>query len=459
MIVGKKLDRRTFLRCAGTCLALPLLDAMVPALGKAAARKSPTRVAFCYVPNGVVMDAWRPRFGTERQFGSVALPPELPRVTKQLLPYRDDILMLDSLTCNGGRELNDGPGDHARAMTGFLTGIHLTGASRKEMRASTSVDQVIASRKGSATRFASLELTCDEGLAGADCDGGYGCLYTNNLSWRTPFTPAPAEVRPRAVFERLFGPGGPERDGSRQQAAASQMQGSVLDAVLSSAKRLMATLGPSDRLKMDEYLFAVRDIEKRIEKTENESAGKRLPRSALAVPGPDVPEQLRDHARVMADLIVAAFQTDSTRVVTWALGVEGSLRPYREIGISEPHHALSHHGNDPEKIEKLTRINELHMNQFAYLLEKLKSTTDGDGTLLDHAMIVYGSGLSDGNQHQHDHLPILVAGRGNGTLRPGRYLRFPNETPLSNLWVSVLHRMGLPEERVGDSSGALTGLG
>jgi hypothetical protein len=296
-------------------------------------------------------------------------------------------------------------------------------------------------------------LGCEEGLQGGNCDSGYSCAYSNTIAWRTPSSPLAPEVRPRAVFERLFGEGDFERDPVKR-AQVQQARGSILDIVLSSAQSLKGKLGATDQRKLDEYLFAVRDIEKRIEKVEQSAKEQVLP-EGMDAPSASVPVIFKDHSRLMFDLMAAAFQTNATRVITLLMGVEGSGRPYREIGISEGHHGLTHHMGDKEKIEKVTQINELHVQQFAYFLEKLKSTQDGDGTLLDHSMIVYGSGLADGNRHQHDHVPTVLAGRGNGTLRPGRFVKYPDETPLGNLWVSLLNRMGVNDAQVGDSNGDL----
>ncbi|HUP58282.1 MAG TPA: DUF1552 domain-containing protein [Bdellovibrionota bacterium] len=458
MSFGKRLDRRTFLRGLGVAIALPLFDAMVPAMARASEKRRPTRVAFCYAPNGIIMDHWMPggRSGglSELKAGDLPLPAELPRVSRMFLPFRNEILMIDSLASEGQRSRGEGPGGHARAMSSYLTATRPKRTLGKDLRAGVSVDQMLAAEAGRKTRLASLELSCEEGLQGGSCDVGFSCAYTNNLSWRTPSAPVPAEVRPRAVFERLFGERDPEND-PRLRAAAREMRASILDASLSSAKELMGALGPGDRRKLDEYLTALRDIEKRIERTEKEGFAK----APFGPPAAAVPENFEEHARLMADLLVAAFQTDSTRVATWVLGVESSMRTYREIGVPEAHHGLSHHRGDPEKIEKVTRINELHARSAAYLLKRLKGTPDGDGSLLDHSMIVFGSGLSDGDKHSPERLPTILAGRGNGTLRPGRLIRYAGETPIANLWVSILERMGVREARVGDSQGPLSGLG
>jgi hypothetical protein len=314
------------------------------------------------------------------------------------------------------------------------------------------VDQVAAHRLEGKTRFSSLELGCEEGVQGGSCDNGYSCAYSNSISWRTPSSPMPAEIRPRAVFERLFGTGDLDPNPAHR-AREARYQKSVLDLVSGDATRLSAQLGGADKRKLDEYLFSIRDVEKRIENAEKSSA--QVPRPSMSAPDASIPTEFSEHARIMFDLMTLAFQTDSTRVATVLLALEQSPRAYPEIGIPEAHHGLTHHQGDKEKIEKVTQINCFHAKQFAYLLGKLKSTQDGDGTLLDHVMITYGSGLSDGNAHDHANLPLALAGRGCGQLRPGRHVRYATETPMSNLFVAMLDRMGVPVESIGDSNGEL----
>jgi Protein of unknown function (DUF1552) len=451
MIVGKSLERRTFLRGLGAAVSLPLLDAMIPALANPATVKagSPCRMAFVYVPNGIIMDQWTPQVEGE----IAALPAELPRVSAPFALFRDDIMMLGGLTNNGGRALGDGPGDHGRAGAAYLTSTHPKKTFGKDIQTGISVDQIAAQHIGSETRFASLELGCEDGVQGGNCDNGYSCAYSNSISWRAPSTPMPPEVRPRAVFERLFGAGDYEPDPVKR-ARMQKYQASILDVVLGDAQRLKNTLGATDRRKLDEYLFAIRDIEQRIQKAEKDST-KRPPMPAMSAPPSSVPDNFEEHARLMFDLMTVAFQTSTTRVITLLLATEQSTRPYREIGVAEGHHGLTHHQGDKEKIEKVTQINVFHAQQFAYLLQKLKSTPDGDGTLLDHSMIVYGSGLSDGNRHLHENLPTVLAGRGCGTLRPGRYVKYPTETPMANFFVAMLDRMGVPVEKFGDSTGEI----
>ena len=444
LVMRTQLPRRTFLRGLGTALALPMLDSMVPAFGATAA-KAPCRAAFVYFPNGVQMDSWVPQ--TEGEISR--LPGALPRVLEPLAAYRDDVMVMGGLTVDGGRAKGDGPGDHGRAGASYLTGAHPKKTFGKDIQAGVSVDQYAAAKIGGQTRFASLELGCEEGIQGGNCDNGYSCAYSNSISWRTPSTPNPPEIRPRAVFERLFGAADEETDPARR-ARRERNKRSVLDSVLGDAKKLQGELGSSDRRKLDEYLYAIRDIETRIQRSENHPARLVPP---VAVPPSSVPENYSEHTRLMFDLMTVAFQTDSTRIVTFLMAIEQSNRAYREIGIADSHHGLTHHGGDKEKIEKCIKINIYQMEQFAYFLGKLKSTKDGDGTLFDHVMVTYGSGLS--RDHDHDNLPTVVTGRGNGLFHLGRHIRYPAETPLANLHVAMLDQMGVPAENFADSKGKL----
>jgi hypothetical protein len=443
LILKKQLPRRTFLRGMGSVVALPLLDAMVPAFVKAAG-VSPTRLAILYFPNGVQMDTWAIK--TESQIS--ALPEALPRTLAPLAKYRNDITVLSGLTVDGGRAHGDGPGDHGRAGASYLTGAHPKKTFGKDLQAGVSMDQYAASVLGNQTRFASLELGCEEGIQGGNCDNGYSCAYSNSISWRTPSTPNPPEIRPRAVFERLFGAGEIERDPIKR-ARNEKYQKSVLDSVLQDAKRLSNAVSTSDRRKLDEYLYAVRDIETRIQKTESESALN----PEMDRPSPSVPENYNEHTRIMFDLMTTAFQTDSTRIITFLMAIEQSNRAYREIGIADSHHGLTHHGGDKEKIEKCVLINQYQIEQFAYFIDKLKATKDGDGTLFDHIMVNYGSGLS--RDHDHDDLPTVITGRGNGLFHLGRHVTYPKETPLANLHVAMMNKMGIPAETFADSKGKL----
>lgn len=438
-MTGKPLDRRSMLRGIGTALGLPLLEAMIPAFTRAATSKSaaPCRMAFVYVPNGIMMSEWLPN----GQPGVTPLPSNLSGVTSALAPFRDDISILGGLTQNGGRALGDGPGDHGRAGANYLTCVHPKKTNGRDLQVGISVDQVAAQRLKGKTRFVSLELGCEEGVQGGSCDNGYSCAYSNSISWRTPSSPNPAEIRPRAVFERLFG-----------ASEADPYERSVLDVVRGDAQRLANTLGGADRRKLDEYLSSIRDLETRIQSAERNRPS--IPASVQA-PSGSVPTSLEEHAHIMIDLLTLAFQTDSTRVATILLALEQSPRAYPEIGIPEAHHGLTHHQGDAGKIAKVIEINRYHMRQFAYLVQKLKSTPDGDGTLLDHVMVTYGSGLSDGNAHDHANLPLVLAGRGCGRIKPGRHVRYPKETPMANLFVAMLDRMSVPVESLGDSNGKL----
>jgi len=443
LILKKQLPRRTFLRGMGGVLALPLLDAMMPAFVRAASA-SPARMAVLYFPNGVQVDSWK--IISE---GSVArLPEVLPRTLAPLAAYRDDITVLSGLTVDGGRAHGDGPGDHGRAGASYLTGAHPKKTFGKDLQAGVSVDQYAASAIGNATRYASLELGCEEGIQGGNCDNGYSCAYSNSISWRTPSTPNPPEIRPRAVFERLFGSGDVERD-PVIRARQEKYQKSVLDSVLQDARRLENSLGASDRRKLDEYMYAVRDIETRIQKTESDNALN----PEMDRPSSSVPENYNEHTRIMFDLMTAALQTDSTRVITFLMAIEQSNRAYREIGIPDSHHGLTHHGGDKEKIEKCININRFQVEQFAYFIDKLKGTRDGDGTLFDHVMVTYGSGL--GRDHDHDDLPTVITGRGNGLFHLGRHVTYPKDTPLANLHVAMMNQMGIPAEKFADSTGKL----
>ena len=446
-----KLSRRAALRGIGAAVALPFLDAMYPAFAAPLVKKalaSPNRMAFLYVPNGIVMEYWTPA----GDLGSTPLG-ELPRITKALAPYKNDLLMLTGLTSNNGRALGDGPGDHGRAGAAYLTGVHPKPTAGKDIRAGVSMDQIAAQKMDGQTKFASLELGCEEGLQGGNCDNGYSCAYSNSLSWRTPTTPNPPEIRPRAIFERMFGTVSDEKDPAKRQRLQAYRK-SILDMVLTDAQGLKATLGGSDRRKLDEYLSSIRDIEKRIQHTEQSNTLK-VPATA---PLASVPTDFAEHSHLIFDLMTLAFQADQTRIITALLGLEQSPRNYPEIGITEGHHGLTHHQGDKAKIEKVAQINEFHIKQFTYFLDKLKTTPDGDGTLLDHSMIVYGSALAEGNSHQHNNLPTVLAGRANGLLKPGRHVKYADETPITNLFMSMLDKMGVPVDAIGDSTGKLEGL-
>lgn len=449
ILLGKQLPRRSFLRGLGSAIALPLLDAMTPALSGAAPTQAPTRAAFVYFPNGVLMENWAPSVE-----GSVAaLPESLPRILAPLASVRDDVSVLGGLTCDGGRAHGDGPGDHGRAGASYLTSAHPVKTFGKDIRTGVSVDQIAAQNIGGELPFASLELGCEEGIQGGNCDNGYSCAYSNSISWRTPSTPNPPEVLPRAVFERLFGADEFEKDPTLR-ARQRKYQQSVLDSVLDDARRLDGALGASDRRKVDEYLYSLRDVEKRIQQTEQRD-DQQLGLS-LDKPPSSVPAGFADYSRMMFDLMAVSFQTNKTRVITFLMSIEQSNRAYREIGIPEGHHGLTHHGGDPEKMEKCIQINRYQMEQFAYLVQKLKSTPDGDGTLLDTVMVTYGSGL--GVAHNHENLPTVIAGGGFSSFKFGKHYRYPDETPIANLHLTMLQNLGAKTEAFADSSGPLQAL-
>ncbi len=445
MSTSIKLSRRTLLRGIGTTLALPWLEAMGPLHAWAAgntpvAQAAPNRMAFLYVPNGINMADWKP--SAEGSLGD-----DLPSILQPLAPHRSDFSVLTGLTADKARANGDGGGDHARALSAFLTGAQPRKTDGTDIRAGISVDQVAAGRLADLTRLPSLEIGTEAGSMAGNCDSGYSCVYSSTMAWRSATQPLPKEVNPKLVFERLFGSGSQEE---RQRRDARRK--SVLDLVREDFADLNGRLGNGDRRKIDEYFSAVRDLERRIERAA-QLPDPTVPEGVTQPAG--VPESYEEHIRLMADLMVLAFQTDTTRVCTFVLANEGSGKPYPFIGVSEGHHDLSHHGNNAEKKEKIAKINRFHATQLAYLLERLKSVKEGDGTLLDHCMLAYGSGNSDGNAHNHDDLPILLAGRGCGTLNPGRHTVFAKETPLNNLWLSLLNRMDISVHQLGDSTGEL----
>ena len=445
IMTRKSLSRRTLLRGVGTAVALPFLDAMTPALTAATAR--PVRMAFVYVPNGIDMRHWNPAYEGPLQ--------ELPRILKPMEAFKQDMTLLSNLTHNGGRALLDGAGDHGRCCGGYLAGVQ----PRKTMvdiKAGISCDQIVANDIGRQTRFPSLEVGLEDARQAGDCDSGYSCAYTNNLAWRGDAQPLPPLLDPRALFERLFGNGAnltPE-----QKTLQTKQRRSILDFVSGDTKALQANLGPTDKRKLDEYLSSIRDIELQLTKAEHDNA--------QVNPGMDkpygVPADFAEHFKLMTDMMTVAFQADLTRVMTFLVSREGSSRAYREIGIADGHHPLTHHQNKPDMMEKVAQINVYQMQQFAAWMEKLKSIREGDGTLLDNAMIVYGAGLSDGNRHTHEDLPTLMVGRGgkgaNGGIKAGRRIVYRKETPMSNLFLTMMDRMGTKVEHFGDATGRIEGL-
>ena len=441
MITGKALPRRSFLRGLGTtAIALPFLDAMTPAFAAKTATKAPVRMAFVYVPNGINPSDWNPTY--EGKLG------ELPRILKPMEPFREDFTLMGNLTHNGGRALLDGAGDHGRCCGAYLTGVQPK-KSVIDIKAGISFDQIVANKIGSQTRFPSLELGMEDARQAGDCDSGYSCAYTNNLAWRSETQPLPPILDPRALFERLFGNGTALTPEAR--ARQSKYRRSILDFVTTDTKRLESDLGPTDRRKLDEYLSSIREIERQIHKAETDNAH--------VDPHMDkpygIPADFAEHFKLMTDMMTIAFQSDMTRIITFLVTHEGTSRSYREIGIPDGHHPLTHHMGKPDLIEKVVQINTYHMQQFAGWIEKMKSIKDGDGTLLDNSMIVYGAGLSDGNRHTHEDLPTLIAGRGGNYFKPGRRIVHRKETPMCNLFLTMMDRMGVPVDNFGDSTGRL----
>ncbi len=445
LLTKKAIGRRTFLRGLGATVSLPLLDAMIPAMMTAtelASTKAPVRLGFAYVPNGIInlKGEWNPATtGAGFQFAPTM---------KALEPYRDNLLVVSGLTQNGGRALGDGPGDHARAGASWLTGVHPKKTEGADIRVGISADQIAAKELGKSTQIASLELGLEAaGLAGG-CDSGYSCAYTNTVSWRSATTPLPVEVNPRAVFERLFGDG--QSTDPKVRLARMKEDSSILDFMMEDVSRMKTGLGMRDKNKLAEYLDAIRDIERRIQLAEAQNNKFKMP---LVEKPSGIPDEFDDHAKLMIDLQVLAFQADLTRVGTLMLAREGSNRPYKQVGVSDGHHSVTHHQNDPDKIAKTIKINELHVKTFAYYVEKMKSTQDGDGTLLDHSLLLYGSSISDGNKHSHDDLPLVMVGNANGGVKGGRHVAYAAETPMNNLLLTMLDKAGVKTDKFGDSTG------
>ena len=445
---ASRISRRTVLRGAGAALALPWLEAMTPLAAAAepsrGAIAGPKRMAFFYVPNGVHMPDWRPK-KEGKDF-------ELPPILQPLAPVKDQLLVLSGLEQHNGKALGDGPGDHARSLSSFLTGAHPYKTSGANIKVGISADQVAAMAIGGRTRLPSIELGIERGGQSGNCDSGYSCAYSSNISWRSESTPMAKEVNPRFVFDRLFGGRGKTGTAAEQSKRARYEQ-SILDYVLEDAQSLRGRIGNNDRRKVDEYLNSVREIEQRIARAETPVKLD----GGLARPS-GVPNDYPEHVRLMFELIALAFQTDTTRICTFMFANEGSTRPYPFIDVPEGHHDLSHHGNDPKKHAKIRKINRFHIEEFGRLLTRLKSIREGDRSVLDNSMIVYGSGIGDGNRHNHNDLPIVMAGRGCGTIKPGRHVEYPRNTPLNNLFLSMLDRMDASVDVLGDSKGRLEGL-
>ena len=446
MIITKlSLPRRTLLRGIGATVALPLLDAMVPALSalSTTAAAPVQRLGFVYIPNGAVMQQWTP----DQAGRGFTLSP----ILQPLAPFKDQLTVVSGLAHGQAEPLGDGNGEHSRASATWLNGVHPKQTEGADVQAGMTADQIAARDLGRDTPLPSLELAIDlDGLVG-NCENGYSCVYLNTVSWRSSTTPLPMENNPRVVFERLFGDGGT----TAQRVAEMRRDRSILDSVTDDLSALERTIGGGDRARLDQYLDSVRALERRIQLAEAQSADAELPDLERPV---GIPGTYEDHVTLMFDLVSLAYQADITRVFTFMLGRELGGRTYPHLGVPDPHHGLSHHRNDPEKLDKLARINTYHMGLFAHLLEQMQSAQDGDGSLLDHSMLMYGGGLGDSNDHAHFDLPELVVGGGSGGLQGGRHLRYPKDTPVNNLLVSMLDKAGVPAEHFGDATGQIKEL-
>ena len=440
MIITKKaIPRRTFLQGIGASVALPLLDAMIPsmtALAKTAAAPV-RRLGFVYMPMGCDLPRWTPP-------GEGSLL-ELSPTLQSLAPVVDQLTVISNLELK-----NAYPGTHATSNAAFLSAAKAKWTESTDYHLGTTIDQVAAKEIGHQTLLPSLELSMDLLHTVGQCDNGYACVYQNNLSWSSPTTPLPAEAHPRIVFERLFGEGGSAAD----RRAALRRRASLLDSVREDISRLQNSLGPEDRNRVSLYLETVREVERRIQKAESATADNPTPDLDRPV---GVPAAYADHARLMFDLQVLALQADVTRVITFQLARETSNRTYTEIGVPDPHHPLTHHGNDPDKVARMAKINAFHVSLFAYFLEKLKATPEGDGSLLDHSLYLYGSGMGNPNIHDHVNLPILVAG-GAGRTKGGRHIKYAEPTPLANLHLTLLERVGVRMDGFADSKGKIDEL-
>lgn len=441
-ITRQAVPRRTFLRGLGAAVALPYLDAMTPAMANTGAMKAPVRMAFVYVPNGMDMRNWNLDYEGRLD--------KLSPILEPLEQHKQDILMMSNLTHNTGRALLDGAGDHGRCGGSYLTGVQVK-KSVTDIRAAKSVDQYVADHLAGQTRFPSLEVGLEDSRQAGNCDSGYSCAYTNNLSWRSETQPLPPILNPRMLFERLFGNAAGLTPQQRAQRNISRR--SILDYVLEESRSLRNAVGPSDQRKLDEYLTSIRQIEEQMLRAEAED---------FVDPDMDkpygMPADFAEHFRLMTDMITVAFQADLTRVVSFLVTREGTSRAYREIGIPDGHHPLTHHRNDVEMMDKVAQINKYHVEQFSKWLTKLKESQEEGGSILDNSMIVYGAGLSDGNAHTHHDLPTLIAGRAGGTIQTGRRVVYRKETPMCNLHLSMMDRMGVRMDHFGDSTGHLEGL-
>ncbi len=442
MIVMKKaIPRRTVLRGLGAAVALPLLDAMIPAF--AAGRAPVRRLGVIYHPNGVIYDKWLPEgTGTGFKFSPTLSPLE---------PFRDRLTVITGLFSDQAEALGDGGGDHSRASGTYLTGVHVK-KSDSAVENSVSMDQIAAKAFERETQLSSLQMTADDNSMVGDCDLGYSCAYSSTLSWLTPTLPLMAENNPRVLFERMFGSS--DSTDPRVRAARLNQDRSLLDSVNERLKQLQKQLGRADNRKVDDYLASLRDVERRIQKAEQQSS---QPAPDVAQPA-GIPDSFEQHVKLLYDLQLLAYQSDITRVITFMYGREQTGRPYPQIGVPEPHHSVTHHQNDPAKMDKCQKIQQYHVALFAGYLEKLKNTPDGDGSLLDHVILLYGGGISNSDRHTHGPLPTLLAGGGGGSLKGGRHLVYPEHTPLTNLQLTLLNKMGVQAEKLGDSTGVFQDL-
>ena len=435
IVTGKHVSRRALLRGAGAAIALPLLDSMRPAL--ASTPKAIGRLAVVYVPNGIIMNQWLPaKTGTDFEF---------TRVLKPLERFREDIVLVSGLSNHAA--VKGKGGGHAKASGSFLSASSPKYTAGADVHAGTTFDQVVAKHFAEESRVPSLQLGCEDSRMIGNCDTGSSCAYTNSLSWKDPDSPLAVEVNPRSVFERLFGTMDPSLDAATR-ARRMLYKKSILDLTMQSTQSLTATLGATDKRKLDEYLTSIREVEARIAKSEKD------PDLPTGEKPSGIPFEFKEYVKLMFDLQAIAWQSDISRVTTMMIGREGSVRTYPEIGVPDPHHPLTHHRNHPDFIEKVTLINTYHVELFSYFLEKLKTTADGDGTLLDHSTILYGGALSDGNGHSNHNLPLLVAGHAGGR-RGGRHVAAKPMTPVANLFVNMMNSVGMPADSFGDSTGKL----
>jgi len=438
-LTKKSLHRRALLRGMGTAVALPFLDAMLPSL--TAAPAAIRRAAFLYTANGIIMKDWTPA-ATGASF-------EFTRTLKPVEPFRDKLLVLTGLEHHNGESLGDGAGDHARAGATWLTGVHPKKTQGADILNGISVDQIMAKEIGKSTTLPSIELGLEDVRLVGGCDSGYSCAYSNTVSWSSPTTPLPYETNPRALFERLFGDG--ESTDPAARAMRQRQNRSLLDFVMADAKRLSPSLGASDQRKMSDYLDSVREVERRIQNAEQQNS---VTSNVPILDRPDgVPPTFEEHIQLFFDMVTIAFQADLTRVVTLMLSREAGNRTYRSIGVPDAHHGLSHHQNNPDKMERLQKIDQHHVDMLAYFLGKLQSSKEADGSLLDHSMVLYGSSISDSNRHLHDNLPVLLAGGAAGSIRGGRHVQYAKGTPMANLFLTMLDAMGVQQEKIGDSTG------